>query len=118
MSGQEFMFEFMIKTENLFSFFNIHSGLHEELQGESFTSTALNMKKIYDLTSAEQSCKMSHRSNRTRTVQQEEQRKSSKHDLKVSELLQKVFPMLSKEKLEQMKLYLYQVYILPSERRK
>ncbi|KAK5599188.1 hypothetical protein CRENBAI_024574 [Crenichthys baileyi] len=86
------MFEFLMKTENLFSF-NIHSGLHEELQGEGFTSTALNMMNIYVLTSAEQSC---HRSNRTRTVLKEKQSKSSKQDLKVSELLQKMFSMLTK----------------------
>ncbi|MEQ2293965.1 hypothetical protein AMECASPLE_038985 [Ameca splendens] len=95
---KRFSFEFMMKTENLFFFFNIHIGLHEELQGEGFTSTALNMIKIYVLTSAELNCMMSHRSNRTRTrtVLQEEQRKSSKQDLKVPDLLQKVFPMLTK----------------------
>ncbi|MEQ2309479.1 hypothetical protein AMECASPLE_039176 [Ameca splendens] len=59
-------------------------------------SSAIKKIKIYVLTSAELSCTMSHRSNRTRTVLQQEQRKSSKHDLNVSELLQKVFPMLTK----------------------
>ncbi|MEQ2183231.1 hypothetical protein GOODEAATRI_030644 [Goodea atripinnis] len=90
------MFEFMKKQKISFPSSTSTVDFMRSCRLKVLPPQSLNMIKIYVLTSAELSCMMSHRSNRTRTVLQQEQRKSSKHDLKVSELLQKVFPMLTK----------------------